>query len=476
MTMRWFPTRRARLAAIGAVVVLAGTGAAPATGMLRATTVRVSVTSTGQEADGPSFIGSAVGTFSANGRFVVFSSLATNLSPLDENGPHSGDVYVRDRDADRDGVYDEAGAVTTEIMNLGLFREDADGAFSPAISGNGRFVVFLTRGTLPGDRNDQPDVYLRDRLLQQTERVSLPPAGALRDPGADSGPAISANGRFVAFGAGTSAGDHVFVRDLARGVTVLVDRATGGAPADLTSAEPELSADGRFVVFTSLADNLWPGDRNGWEDVFVRDRDTDRDGIYDEPGAVRTTRISLSTSGVEGNLPSGGGCVSADGRYVAFTSLASNLVARDTNGVEDVFLRDRDADHDGVFDEPGAVRTSRVSVGAARQANGLSTRCAVSRRGAFIAFLSDASNLVAGDTNGQFDVFVRSRATHETTRVDLAADGSQITYRPYAPGVPGPNFAMSPDARYVAFTTAGTDVISGDTNATQDVFVRGPLR
>jgi len=212
--------------------------------------------------------------------------------------------------------------------------------------------------------------------------------------------AISADGRYVAFSSSATnlvAGDTmggVFVRDRVKGTTTRVSVSTQGAPA--FGAEPAISADGRYVAFGSGASNLVAGDTNGIVDVFVRDR-----------VAGTTTRVNISTRGAQtahtdpdtmledSELPT----ISADGRYVAFLSGAGNLVDCDTNGIVDVFVRDR-------------VRgtTTRVSVATrGAQANQRSSEPAISANGRYVAFSSDASNLVRGDTNGSSDVFVRAQ-------------------------------------------------------------------
>jgi Tol biopolymer transport system component len=121
-------------------------------------------------------------------------------------------------------------------------------------------------------------------------------------------------------------------------------------PAGQGSYEASISANGRHVVFYSYASDLVEGDTNGRGDIFVRDRDTDADGVFDEPGFVSTERVSVSSSGNQGNGSSSTPSISSDGRFVVFVSEAQNLVEGDI-GYRDVFVRDRDADVDGVFDE-----------------------------------------------------------------------------------------------------------------------------
>lgn len=204
-----------------------------------------------------------------------------------------------------------------------------------------------------------------------------------------------------------------------------------------------LSADGRFVAFESNATNLVAGDSNGFTDVFVHDRQT---------GA--TTRISVSSAGLQGDLPSYKPKISDDGRFVSFNSIASNLVAGDTNGTSDSFVHDR---------QTGT--TTRVSVDSAGvQGNRNSLETAISGDGRFVAFNSEATNLVTGDTNAQFDVFVHDRQTATTTRVSVDSAATQANRNSVIP-------AISADGRFVAFESEATNLVTGDTNNSADVFV-----
>jgi archaellum component FlaF (FlaF/FlaG flagellin family) len=249
------------------------------------------------------------------------------------------------------------------------------------------------------------DVFVHDRRTGATERVSIDSAGNQGNlPSFD--PAISANGRFVAFSSfadnlvpgDTNGGDllfgaaDVFVHDRRTGVTTRVSVDSAGNQANNGSLAPAISANGRFVAFGSLADNLVPGDTNGQTDAFVHDRRT---------GA--TERVSVDSAGNQGNNGSGGSAITANGRYVAFSSDADNLVPGDTNGETDAFVHDR---------RTGA--TERVSIDSAgNQGNNFSGGSAISANGRFVAFWSDADNLVPGDTNGQTDAFVHDRKTGE---------------------------------------------------------------
>ncbi|HEX9903677.1 MAG TPA: hypothetical protein VGA77_01815, partial [Propylenella sp.] len=269
-------------------------------------------------------------SISANGRFVAFDSSASNLVAGDANT--ADDVFVRDRQTG-----------TTELVSVDTGGLDPGNAPSkhPSISANGRFVAFDSSASnlVAGDANNADDVFVRDRQTGTTELVSVNTGGLEPGNGRSEHPSISADGRFVAFASRATdlargmplvAADNIFVRDLQAGTTEWVSRPnTWGDPRG-PSQQPSISADGRFVAFHSLAHDLVAGDTNEAFDVFVHDRLT---GL--------TERVSVRSSGGQANQSSGPSSISADGRRVAFYSLATNLVAGDTNLTGDIFLRDR---------------------------------------------------------------------------------------------------------------------------------------
>jgi Tol biopolymer transport system component len=227
-------------------------------------------------------------------------------------------------------------------------------------------------------------------------------------------------------------------------VTSRVSVSSAGQQANGPSHQAAVSADGRYIAFISEASNLVAGDTNRQADVFWRDRVTGT-----------TTRVSVGPGGQQANGDSHRPAASADGRYVAFESYATNLGTGDTNNNSDVFVHDL-----------RAGTTTRISVGSAgQQANGASYEPAVSADGRYIVFDSFASNLVAGDTNGAGDVFVRDLAAGTTTRVSVGSAGQQGN--DYSLGS-----AVSASGRYVAFTSRASNLVVGDTNSKLDVFVR----
>ncbi len=204
-----------------------------------------------------------------------------------------------------------------------------------------------------------------------------------------------------------------------------------------------ISADGRYVGFSSSANNLVPGDTNGIDDAFVYDR---------QGGTI--VRISVASDGTQGNGYSSGCQISADGNFASFSSSANNLVPGDTNGTLDIFVYDRQTD-----------TIERISVASdGTQANSQSTGGSMSANGRFVGFASSASNLVPGDTNGTNDAFVYDRQTDTIQRVSLASDGTQANSQSMAPSI-------SSDGRFVGFSSWASNLVPNDTNGVSDIFV-----
>jgi Tol biopolymer transport system component len=343
-------------------------------------TTRVSVASDRSQGDGDSFTPSVSG----DGRYVAFASLATNLVPGDGNG--AADIFVHDRDD---------GQTTRVSVGPGGTQGDAD-SFSPSISADGRYVAFESDATtlVAKDGNGAQDVFVHDRILGNTARVSVGPGGTEGD-GNSFGPSISGTGQVVAFTSFASnlvpdatrdTVANVFVRDRRFRRTTQVDRSANGRTADGSSFSPALSADGLVVAFASSA-GLVGEDTNGVLDVFVHDRPT---GV--------TTRVSVGSDGAQNPRLSFSPAISADGRHVAFAT-DGTLVAGDSNGSEDIFVHDRETQE-----------TARVSVASdGAQGDGPSFGPSISQDGALVAFDSLAANLVPGDTNAAEDVFCRRK-------------------------------------------------------------------
>ncbi len=362
--------------------------------------MRASYSTSLAQGNGPSY-SPVVSRF---GRFVAFLSDATNLVANDTNAV--ADVFLRDRDM-----------FTTVRVNVGPGGVQANGSLlsAPAVSQSGALVAFDCTATnlLAGDTNGQADVFVRDVANSATERVSVG-AGGVEANGASYDPAISADGRFVAFASDASnlvagaAGTQVYVRDRTNGTTSLVSTSTLGGGGNGGARRPAISADGRFVAFTSTANDLVAGDTNNKADVFVRNMQT---GVM--------VRASVSNGGVQasGDSPFTPG-ISGDGRYVVFTSIASDLVLGDTNANWDVFVFDR-----------VTVTTVRASVGpggvGGNGPSGWMARPSITDDGRYVAFSSRATNLLPGDTNGSDDVFVRDMQVGTSVRVSVTASGQQ---------------------------------------------------
>jgi hypothetical protein len=380
---------------------------------------------------------------------------------------------------------------TTERVSLGPGGIEGNNASNdPSISSDGRHVAFGSNATnlVAGDTNNKVDIFVRDRQTATTTRMSVTSGGVEGDDTSDN-PSISTDGRYVAFesnatnllGAGIDSNGwpDIFVRDRdadGDGIydepgevsTVRVSVYSDETESLDPSNNPSISADGRYVAFESGGElDLTAIELLNFPDVFVHDRDTDGDGIYDEAGAVSTVRVSEDSNGNEANETSGSPSISADGRHVAFESVADNLVVGDTLGFIDIFVHDRDADGDGIYDEAGEVSTARVSVDSAgAEANGDSSSASISTNGRYVAFVSNATNLVGvgNDTNGSTDIFVHDLQTGATNRVSVDSTGIQGNGHSYAPSISG-------DGKYVAFYSEANNLVASDNNFSADVFV-----
>jgi CSLREA domain-containing protein len=377
----------------------------------------------------------------------------------------------------------------------------------PVLNADGRFVVFSSPASnlVPGDTNGVHDVFLRDLRAGTIERVSLTAIGSQfsRD---SIGSGVSDDGRYVVFLVESNAIGDVYVRDrLARTTTLVNVTTTGERPTVGATGRPAISGDGRFVAFRSEAADLVPNDMNGLADVFVRDL-----------VAGRTERVSVSSAGEEGVGPIGrlfngdsDVSISRNGQFVVFRSSATNLVGNDTNGIDDLFVRDRLA---GV--------TERVSVGTGGTEHtppdpccwsGAEGTTAVSSDGRFVAFSSFLA-LNPDDTNGFWDVFVRDRREDTTIQISrwagasvnvrMSTDARFVLYESdAAPGMPlgtlflhdrargttirvsgpasgeepnGPSYdgALAGDGHVIAIASFASNLAAGDDDDLLDIFVR----
>ncbi|WP_427919812.1 TolB family protein [Streptomyces sp. cg40] len=410
---------------VGAALLLALGAAAPALSAPHAPRLeRISTGARGSQADGAS----TAPAISADGRYVAFASAATNLVPGDRNGVT--DLFVRDLRTGRTvrvaqgpivdrSAFSADGRYLVFVTPAALAKGDTNGAddiylrdlrtgrtervshghapstpaphlnSAPTISGNGRYVAYVTASpdTVPGDTNGREDVVVHDRRTGRDELVQFTTSGAQGDGDALQ-PALGTDGRYVAFTTAAhldpahdwTHAQNVYVRDRVKGVTEQISIPTRFVYKS-SSFGPSISANTRLVAFSSNVDSLVPGDTDKTTDVFLFDR-----------AKQTTVRLSTAADGTQGDGASYGVSLSADGRYAAFGSSATNLVPGDTDGVADIFVKD--------------LRTGAVQqvTGAA---DGPSDAVALDADGSTAAFSSTATNLVRRDTNGVADIFVR---------------------------------------------------------------------
>ncbi len=414
--------------------------APPRAAMCENTTL-ITVGATGKPANEETWDGPAI---SANGRYVVFASEATNLVVGRDTNRRS-DVFIRDR----------LTGVTARVSVANDGGQANGGSGVVAVSGDGRYVAFESwASNLVANDGVGKDLFVRDLQTQTTSWI-------LSDETLTaSNFALSADGRYLSFRSAapdivaddTNGVADVFVLDRQTGTAQRASVGTGGTQATGGSGLGSMSADGRFVAFASGSPDLVPGDTNGYADVFVHDLLTGD-----------TTRVSVASDGSQAlRAFAGGASISADGRYVEFISGAANLVAGDTNGVDDVFVHDRltgdttrvSVDSDGhQVHQPSTVDW---------YAGGYSSR--LSADGRYVVFQSSDEHLVPGDTNGVVDAFVHDLRTGNTTRVSIATTGQQANALSM-------NSVISADGRSVAFISSADNLVPQATGS-QDVFVR----
>ena len=431
---------RIRLMLLAATVVAANSVGVPAAlaGNQHAATFEV----TG-EGNGPSWGPST----SADGRYVAFVSSATNLlggDPTNDTND-ADDVFVVDRT--------EGTIVLASRDSAGL---QANGASShPSLSDDGRFLAFETVATnlVPGDANgalsDIVRVDLVDGTLALVSRRGV--SGVQGDDGSFA-PSISADGGLVSFisqatnlvGNDTNHKVDAFVRNVASGTTTRVSTDSNNKQANNATYAVVLAGGGGFVAFSSIATNLVSGDTNGDRDVFFKNLATGK-----------TVRASVRSDGRQGNASSEIEDISANGRLIVLNSFASNLIKNDTNNQGDVFVRDR-------VDQT----TARISKRGTVEADDDSFNASISADGANIVFATRATNLQIGsDDNGATtDVFEFDAATKVLTRLTKDGEGGATDLGSY-------DAQITSDGSAVVFASLATDLVAGDGNGTDDVFV-----
>lgn len=400
---------------------------------------------------------------SADGRFVAFDSALSNLVEGDIN--RDSDVFVRDMVS---GVTELVSVSSTGVQGLGASER-------PRISADGRYVAFQSDSSnlVAGDTNGTTDVFVHDRQTGKTERVSVTTGGAQAVGGWSDNPAISADGRYVAFAtfarnivpAGASnLCEEIVVHDRITGVTEHASPAAGGGASNgicTYGSFLDLSADGRFVTFETQMDDLVPDDHNASWDIFVRDLQQ-----------KTTRRVSVASDGSEANHSSYNPRISADGRFVAFTSCASNLVPEDNNssGLKAASILGTGSCFDVFVHDLLTGATERVSVSSSgREGDWGSYWMDISGDGRFVAFSSSATTLAPGASDSASRVFVHDRRTRQTEIVSVRDDGTVFGNSAYFSPP-----AISSDGRYVAFSKPVDFSIAGRYEKMVYVRDRGP--
>ncbi|MXQ13887.1 hypothetical protein GR328_20975, partial [Microvirga makkahensis] len=375
-------------------------------------------------------------SFSADGRYVAFQT-AANLT--------SGDVEFVD-------VF-RMDLATGALVKISTAADGTGGnqnSTSVQLSADGRYAVFASHATNLGSGGPtSSDIFWKDLVTGEVRLVS-----SAQWTGADGNsyaPQISADGRYVLFESsatnlvpGDPASQDIFLKDVVTNAIVRVSASASGEGGNASSFNAQFTPDGRFVVFESRADNLVAGDTNGDLDVFVKDLTT---------GAI--SRASTDANGGEGDGDSLNARISADGRYVFFQSDAA-LVPGDT-GTFDIFRKD--------LTDGSIVKVSASANGEG--GNGNSFFASVSADGRYVTFTSQATNLVPGDPSGfPGDVFLKDLQTGAIARLSVRADGSE------GDGNPGLDLRsqISADGRYVAFQSSSR-LVPGDEDFASDIFL-----
>jgi len=383
---------------------------------------------------------SLIPAFSPDGTKVAFRSSASNLVAGDTNA--TSDIFLKDL---------TTGAITllsADSLGIQGSGTTSDISFSP--DGTKILLRSAASNLTPGDTNGTWDIFLKDLTTGAVSLVSSNSSGIQANHAVDDA-RFSPDGTkvlFSSFASNLVEGDingtwDVFLKDLTTGSVARISTGNGGLEGNNTSGDPVFSPDGTKIAFTSDASNLVTGDTNGARDIFLKDLTT---------GAI--TLISTDSSGAQANGNSDAVVFSPDGTKILFSSTASNLVNDDTNGTSDIFIKDLTT---------GAVtRVSTDSAGV--EGNGHSDNAHFSPDGTKVVFRSLASNLVTGDTNAVRDSFVKDLVTGEITRISTDLLGNQANAESLRP-------VFSPDGTKIVFDSFASNLVTGDTNGHQDVFV-----
>ncbi|TXI44780.1 matrixin family metalloprotease [Methylophilus sp.] len=368
---------------------------------------------------------------SADGRFVIFDSYSEfNFG----NHVLAYDVFVKDM---KTGVLIKA--------------NDYSEAFAHSISPDGKFVLYLS---YTDNANHDRGLYLKNLETGENTLISTSSSGELGNSDAINDNArFSADGKFVSFSSYASNlspddTDHrsdIFVKNLITGTTTLVSTNSNGVKDNDGAVVSTISANGRYLTFHSTATNLSAADTNASIDVYWKDTLTNE-----------TKLVSSSASGTVGNNRSWYASISTDGNLVAFESSATNLLPTNDNAYVDIFLKNMTT---------GAIQ--RVSTSATGiEGNGNSENASISADGRYVLFESRASNLIANDTNGASDIFIKDLQTSAIQRVSTSSSNQQVSSESY-------NARFSANGKFVIFDSTSNNLVSGDNNpAVLDTFIK----
>jgi hypothetical protein len=399
-------------------------------------TVRVSVsTDNNQPIDTDTENYEARPAISDDGRFVVYESTAYNLVENDTN--NKSDIFLRDRELQ-----------TTVRISNGINGEQANGdSATPQMTGNGRFIVFGSTATnlIANDGNNFKDIFIYDTVNKTTERITQTKDGVGYND--HSGVAnISDDGRYIVF---PSLASNWVGEDLYNGLNVLLhDRETKSTITTNPTGggRPNISADGQFICFSGWSASIVPDDTNGQTDIFLYDVTTQL-----------ISRVNVASDGTQANGYSSLCSLSADGRYVAFQSDGTTLVSNDTNVSTDIFV------HDAVLQN-----TERVSLSATGgESDSHNNYPSLAKDGIHIVFQSYSTNFAT--TKQGMSLFTKNRLTGDIRLVSIATDGTNR--ESIDAGYMHP--AISGDGQHVAFQSGQTNLVQDDTNDTFDTFVHG---
>ncbi len=374
--------------------------------------------------------------------------LAATSADMAYNGMDAVDVAFTNHD-------DEIGVPVRITMNT-MGGEITAHALLPQVSSNGQFIVFQSDATdlVTGDTNGRNDVFLYDRSSGNMERVSRGVGGVQGDNDSYYG-AVSATGRYVAFASratnlvpmDTNNTRDVFLLDRTLDTVERVSVATGGAQGDGNSHFPTVSADGRYISFRSSSTNLVAGDTNGVDDIFLRDRQM--------ATTIRITEVTGSDANGAAQNPD-----MDDGTYVAYETLATNVVMTDTNTAHDVYLYEISTGITTLLNESAPQTT----------ANGMGMHVRLSPDGSWAAFSTSASNITGGlDMDSTWDIHTYETGTGTREVASLTHTGAKATQIS--------QFGIPSDGgdRVVFLSTATNLTAAPDTNGTRDIFVRDKL-